>query len=163
MNNRILVIGIGNEFRSDDAAGLIAAGRIKELGLDDVDVMQSNGDGAELIEAWTGRKNVILIDAILSGSAPGTIHRITLSGKLLPTEYFKFSSHLFSIPQAIYLSASLGKLPESITILGIEGCSFRTGKVISAEVEQSINNIEKIVNSEISKIQRKAKEEIFNE
>jgi len=70
--------------------------------------MESNGDGAGLIDSWAGRVHVILIDAVLSGSAPGTIHRLELGKSILPAEFFKFSTHLFSIPQAIYLSASLG-------------------------------------------------------
>jgi hydrogenase maturation protease len=163
MNNNTLIIGIGNEFRSDDAAGLKAAKKIKELGLNDVDVLESNGDGAGLIDAWTGRSNVIIIDAVLSGSAPGTVHRISVGKELLPSEFFKFSTHLFSIPQAIYLSASLGKLPESIVILGIEGASFETGVVISEEVGKAINNIGQMVQTEIKNFQRKAKEKILNE
>ncbi len=162
-DEKTLIIGIGNEFRSDDAAGLIAAKKIKQLGLNDVDVIESNGDGACLIDSWRGRKNVILIDAVLSGAAPGTIHRIEVGKSVLPAEFFKFSTHLFSIPQAIYLSASLGQLPDKIIIYGIEGCSFDTGRALSEEVEQSINNIEQQVQKEIKKIQRKVKEIILNE
>jgi hydrogenase maturation protease len=160
-NEKTLIIGIGNEFRSDDAAGLIAAKKIKKHGLIDADVIESNGDGAGLIDSWTGRKNVIIIDAVLSGSAPGTIHRLEIGKSILPAEFFKFSTHLFSIPQAIYLSASLGKLPDKIIILGIEGSSFETGNAISGEVEQAINSIEQIVQTEIKKFQRKEKEEIL--
>lgn len=158
---KTLIIGIGNELRSDDAAGLIAARRIKKLGLKDADVVESKGDGADLIDSWTGRNHVILIDAVLSGSAPGTIHRLELGKSILPTEFFKFSTHLFSIPQAIYLSASLGKLPEKMIILGIEGCSFDPGTGLSKEVEDAINNTEQIVQSETIKFQRKAKEEFL--
>jgi hydrogenase maturation protease len=160
---KTLVIGIGNEFRSDDAAGLIAAKEIRGLGLKDVEVMESNGDGAALIDAWTGREHVILIDAVLSGALPGTIHRIEIGKSIIPAEFFKFSTHLFSIPQAIYLSASLGKLPEKILILGIEGCSFDSGKELSPEAEKAINNIGKMVQTEINQFKRKAKEELLNE
>jgi len=162
-NEKTLIIGIGNEFRSDDAAGLLAAKKIKELGLKDVDIIESNGDGAALIDAWTGREHVILIDAVFSGAAPGTVHSIELGKTILPAEFFKFSTHLFSIPQAIYLSASLGKLPDKIIILGIEGCSFDTGRALSAEAEQAINNIIQIVQTEVNKIQRKAKVKLLNE
>jgi len=157
-----LVIGIGNEFRSDDAAGLIAARKLKEIRYEDVDIEESAGDGAGLIDMWTGRKNVILIDAVLSGAAPGTVHRLELSSRLLPAEFFKFSTHLFSIPQAIYLSASLGTLPDKLIILGIEGKSFEAGETVSGEAASAINNIEKLVLSEIKK-SKKGKEKILNE
>lgn len=45
-NNALLIIGIGNEFRSDDAAGLIAARKIRQLNLNGADVIENNGDGA---------------------------------------------------------------------------------------------------------------------
>ncbi len=144
-NSKTLIIGIGNEYRGDDAAGLIAARKIKDHNLSDIDVIENNGDGADLIEKWTGRKHVILIDAVLSGSPPGTIHKFTAPGSILPSELFKFSTHLFSVTQAIYLSASLGNLPQELTIYGIEAASFDSGIHISTEVEKAVNNIVQLV------------------
>lgn len=140
-NNALLIIGIGNEYRSDDAAGLIAARKIKNYGLKGIQVIENNGDGADLIEKWTGKDKVILIDAVLSGSKPGTIHEFTAPGSIIPSELFKFSTHLFSVPQAIYLSASLGNLPKELKIFGIEARSFDSGTQISSEVEIAVNNI----------------------
>lgn len=144
-NNALLIIGIGNEFRSDDAAGLIAARKIRQLNLNGADVIENNGDGADLIEKWTGREKVILIDAVLSGSEPGTIHKFTAPGSIIPSELFKFSTHLFSVPQAIYLSASLGNLPKELIVYGIEARSFGPGTHISEEVEIAVNNIVNLV------------------
>jgi hydrogenase maturation protease len=75
----VLIIGIGNEYRSDDAAGLLAARKIRTLGIKGLDVTENNGDGADLIEKWTGRNFVILIDAVLSGF-PGNYPQIRSSG-----------------------------------------------------------------------------------
>jgi len=147
----VLIIGIGNEYRTDDAAGLLAARKIKTLGIKGIDVTENNGDGADLIEKWTGRKLVILIDAVLSGSAPGTLHRFDLPGLELPSEFFRFSTHLFSVNQAIYLSASLGNLPRNLVILGIEAASFEAGVGLSPEVESAVNNIEHFLQNEIIK------------
>ena len=147
----VLIIGIGNEYRTDDAAGLLAARKIKTLGIKGIDVTENNGDGADLIEKWTGRNLVILIDAVLSGSAPGTLHRFRLPGPELPSELFRFSTHLFSVNQAIYLSASLGKLPKRLVIFGIEAASFEAGTGLSPEVESAVNNIELILQNEIIK------------
>ncbi len=140
-NSKTLIIGIGNQYRGDDAAGLIAAKRIKENAPNGIEVIENNGDGADLIEKWAGRNKVILIDAVLSGSPAGTIHKFTAPGTILPSEIFKFSTHLFSVTQAIYLSASLGNLPHELTIYGIEAASFDSGTNISAEVENAINNV----------------------
>ena len=148
----IQIIGVGNEYRTDDAAGLLAARKVKELAIPGVDVTENNGDGADLMERWANKENVILIDAVLSGSLPGTIHRFSLPGTELPSEYFRFSTHLFSIPQAIYLSASLGRLPKNLVLYGIEASSFSMGTKLSSEVELAVNNIVKILNNDINKL-----------
>jgi len=145
IKSRTLIIGIGNKLRGDDAAGLLALKKIKELAPEGVDVIENNGDGAELINKWAGRDKVILIDAVVSGSPPGTIHKFSSPGPIVPTEMFKFSTHLFSVPQAIYLSASLGNLPKELTIYGIEAKSLDYGAQVSDEVEIAINNIVQFV------------------
>lgn len=144
-NSKTLIIGIGNEYRGDDAAGLLVIRKLRNYDLKGIEVIENNGDGADLIEKWTGRKNVILIDAVQSGSKPGTIHEFSAPDSILPSEQFKFSTHLFSVQQAIYLSASLGNLPQKLTIYGIEAASFDSGTQISAEVEIAVNNIVKLV------------------
>lgn len=145
IKSRTLIIGIGNKLRGDDAAGLLALKKIKELAPEGIDVIENNGDGAELINKWAGRDKVILIDAVVSGSPPGTIHKFSSPGPIVPTEMFKFSTHLFSVPQAIYLSASLGNLPKELTIYGIEAKSLDYGAQVSDEVEIAINNIVQFV------------------
>jgi len=44
-----LIIGIGNEYRSDDAVGLIVARRLKERLADSAIVLEQSGDGAALM------------------------------------------------------------------------------------------------------------------
>ena len=61
--NRLLVIGVGNPYRNDDAVGLVVARRIRDLNLQGVTVIEANGEGASLMEAWQGADSVILIDA----------------------------------------------------------------------------------------------------
>ena len=47
-----LVIGIGNDFRGDDAAGLMVARRLRGTPLHDVEIVESAGDAAALMELW---------------------------------------------------------------------------------------------------------------
>jgi hydrogenase maturation protease len=158
----ILVIGIGNEFRSDDAAGLIAARRIKELGLTDVNIAESDGDGARLMDLWYGRKQVILIDAVQSGAKPGTLHVIEEGKDIHSMELFRFSTHTFGILQALKLSEALDILPGKITIYGIEGGSFASGAGLTSEVEHAVTNVETLVHNQVLKLQRNIKEKSIN-
>ncbi|MEK7749805.1 MAG: hydrogenase maturation protease, partial [Planctomycetota bacterium] len=71
----ILIIGIGNPYRGDDAVGLRIAQDIKKESPDHVNVIEQSGDGISLMDSWKDSDTVILIDAVHSGAQPGTIHR----------------------------------------------------------------------------------------
>ena len=89
----ILVIGVGNEFRGDDAVGIWVARQLAQSAPPRVAVIEQRGEGADLMDAWQGAEMVLLIDAASSGAKPGTIHRFTAHQAPLPAELFSFSSH----------------------------------------------------------------------
>ena len=70
---KVLVVGIGSEYRNDDSVGLVVAREIHEKLFPSVTVKEESGEGAALMEAWQGYETVILVDAISSGAKPGTI------------------------------------------------------------------------------------------
>jgi hydrogenase maturation protease len=140
--NSILIVGIGNEFRSDDAIGIIVSRKLKEKIGNRAKIIEHNGDGVSLMEKWNGFSKVILIDAVAFGNTPGKIHHIDAVNNLIPKETIHHSSHLFSVADAIETSRVLKKLPPSLCIYGIEGKSFEPGSEISQEV---INSLEKAV------------------
>jgi len=47
----VLILGCGNPDRSDDAAGILVARRLRELGIPAEEFI---GDAPELIDAWSG-------------------------------------------------------------------------------------------------------------
>jgi hydrogenase maturation protease len=132
-----LIIGIGNEYRGDDAAGLIVARRLKERLADSAIVIEQGGDGAALMEAWRGAETVIIIDAVMSGAAPGTIYLFDANAQPLPKDAFRLSTHAFGVAEAIELSRALGEIPRSLVVYGIEGKNFAAGVGISPEVEKA--------------------------
>ena len=140
-NNKVLIIGIGNEFRSDDGAGIVCARKLKEKVNSNITVIENDGDGAMLMELWKGFDEVILIDSVSVGSKPGTIHNIDAGKAEFPKENSIHSSHLFSVAEAIETSKILKKLPEKLVVYGIEGKSYESGNTISEEVNKSIEKL----------------------
>lgn len=137
----ILVIGIGNEFRKDDRAGLVVARRIAAKKIRDVAVMEHSGEGASLMEAWKRAQAVILIDAVSSGAPAGTIHHFEAHHENIPVNFFNYSTHAFSIAEAVELSRALGKLPEVMHVYGIEGEDFSYGNDVSVPLEGPIEKL----------------------
>jgi hydrogenase maturation protease len=130
-----LIIGLGNEYRRDDAVGLVVARRLRERAPQRVQVLEESGEGAALIESWQGAGTVILIDAVHSGAMPGTIHRLDASVQPIAKKFFRFSTHAFGLAEAVELARALGRLPPRLIVYGVEGKSFEAGEGLSPEVE----------------------------
>jgi hydrogenase maturation protease len=159
----VLVIGVGNDYRSDDAAGLEASRIIAKHGLKNVKVVESDGDGTRLIDLWSSANNVIIIDAVAAGlhPKPGTIHIIDAKKQRKLLESLRFSTHTFGILQALKLAANLNNLPENIIIYGIEGTEFSNGLGLRPEVESSVIDIVSMVQNKVFNLQN-VKEKLTN-
>ncbi|MBI4387737.1 MAG: hydrogenase maturation protease [Candidatus Omnitrophica bacterium] len=148
MSNDILVLGIGNQFRSDDQIGLLAAKAIEAKKLPNVVVRLEQRDGLALLEIWKSFRLVIAIDAVCSNQKviPGTIYYFEADQKPLPTQFRSCSTHAFGLAEAIELSRNLGMLPTSFTVYGVEGKNFEEGEEVSMEVKFGIDQVvERIV------------------
>ena len=71
----MLVIGIGNAYRSDDGVGPAVARALQTKNLPGVQCKEDPGDTLSLIEQWDTAYTVMLIDAVSSGAEPGMIYR----------------------------------------------------------------------------------------
>jgi len=147
----LLIIGIGNEYRGDDAVGLIVARLLKERLADSVQVLEQGGDGVALMEAWGKARTVILIDAMVSGAAPGTIRRFDATARPTPRGYFPGSTHDFGVAQAIEMARVLGSLPQRLLIFGIEGKNFDAGSGLSAEIERAKDETVRLLLTEVGR------------
>ncbi len=136
-----LVIGVGNLFRKDDAAGILAVRRLREKLGDCYPVMEHTGEGVTLMEAWKKFDRVYLVDAVSSGSAPGSIHRVDAVTTELPVAWFSCSTHNFGIAEAVELARTLDQLPPKLVVFGIEGGDFSPGEGLTEEVEQAVAQV----------------------
>ncbi len=143
-----LVIGIGNAWRSDDAAGLEVARALQDDPPQGVDVLAREGEPTELIDVWPGSEAVWLVDAVSSGAVPGTVHRLDASSEPLPAALFRVSSHLVGLAEAVELGRALGKLPPRVVVYGIEGARFEAGEGLSPEVAEAVDRVAAAVREE---------------
>lgn len=142
----ILVIGIGNALRGDDGLGCAVAKALQgESGLD---VQMQEGEPAALMAAWEDHNCVILVDAVSSGAAIGTVFRFDLGCDRLPDTFRHTSTHSFGLAEAVELARVLGRLPPQIVFLGIEGGNFSTGAEISPEIRNAIGTVLRMIKEE---------------
>ncbi len=142
-----LIIGIGNEYRGDDAAGRLVARRLIEQAPAGAEVVEASGESAGLMELWSGREKVWLVDAVESRQPAGKIHRLEAHATELPREFFHCSTHAFSVAEAVELARSLELLPSEVVVYGIEGRWFEPGQKVTPEVAAAIDEVaERILN-----------------
>jgi len=133
----MLIIVCGNRQRGDDAAGILVAERLRALG---IAAEACSGEVSDLIEAWTGADDVIVIDAVVSAAPAGAVH--VWDGQRLPTFATSAgSTHGLGVAQAIKLARALNRLPSRLLVYGIEGKNFEMGSEVSPEVERGVEEV----------------------
>ena len=147
--NRNVVIGLGHHYRSDDDAGLEAARRVRARGLRKTAVIEHEGDAVDLVQLWAGAQVAVVIDAVRSGMAPGTIHRVDVTGERIPDHPRRDSSHAVGLADAVELGRALGLLPDRLVVVGIEGADFTPGVGRSPEVAVAVDEVVELVVAEM--------------
>ncbi len=138
-----LVIGYGNTLRGDDAAGVVAAQRVRET-IPEVDVLIVHDIQPEIAESLSHRHLVIFLDA-----AAGTDELVCTSiGNTVPVP--PVDSHLFSPSQLLALCNSLyGTVPEHVYLVGIPATDFsfteRVSAATQAAIDQSVTVVRRLV------------------
>ncbi|MFH1919857.1 MAG: hydrogenase maturation protease [Planctomycetota bacterium] len=125
---RTLVLGLGNPLVSDDRVGLCVAADLRPrlAGRPEVEVEEDYWGGLRLMERMIGYDRAIVIDAICTGAAPGTIHCLTPDA--IPTQR-SASAHDVNLPTALAFGRRAGvHLPrdESILLVAIEAADVLT-------------------------------------
>lgn len=145
----VLIIGVGNEYRCDDGIGIAVALTLHRLNLPGVVVLEASGAGSTLMELWSHADCVILVDAVSSGSALGTIHRFDVAATPIPAPFFRHSTHAFGVHEAIELARTLGQLPHQLIVYGIEGKTFSYGTEMSPKLEESAQTVVRMIANDL--------------
>jgi hydrogenase maturation protease len=140
------IIGCGNLDRGDDAAGVLVARRLCELG---VEAIVQTGEASSLIEAWSGADDVVVVDAVVTGSPVGTVRMWAGRPPSLPRK--PVSSHGFGVAEAFDLAEALGRLPRRFRLYGIEGKEFAPGGPVSPEVLRAVQEVAQKIAAEAGK------------
>jgi hydrogenase maturation protease len=147
---RIKVIGVGNAWRGDDAAGLLVARRLRREKLPQVEIAESPGTGGSILEAWKSAARVIVVDAVVSGGSPGAIYRFNAHD---PAATFPVassaSSHGWGVAEAVALGRLFRELPPVLIIYGIEGQNFTLGDGLSPAMAAAIPEAARRIAQEI--------------
>jgi len=136
--DRPLVVGIGNDDRSDDGVGLDVARALQRRPAVAADVREGPGDLTRLLDDFSSRSRVILVDAVRSGAPPGTVHRWGGDEAAGLPAGTAISTHGVDVPSLLRLAAGLGRSPDDLTLFGIEAQTIGPGRSRTAPVRAAV-------------------------
>jgi hydrogenase maturation protease len=157
----IVVVGVGQSLRGDDAVGVLAVQAWQNsfpntVNHSNVRVETTELPGLSLLESLSGADNAIIVDAVNNGRSPGEIY--ILDEQVLSA--FKGESgfaHGWGVAETIQLGRNLRRddLPAHIWIIGVEANQFDVGEPLSPEISENLtaiaSTIDQLVNKLLSK------------
>ncbi len=144
-----IVAGIGNVYRGDDGVGPVVAQRVTASMPASVHVMSEVSEPLDLITAWDGVPLAIVVDAVVSEAAPGTVHELEVHGPL-PAMFRRLSTHVFGVAQVIELGKVLHRMPQRLVVIGVEAADMTQGRLdltpaVAAAVDVVVARVRKLV------------------
>ncbi|MEO7563541.1 MAG: hydrogenase maturation protease, partial [Ferruginibacter sp.] len=145
---KILIAGVGNELRQDDAFGVLLAGKLQQEVIfpPSVKVMEIGSAGIHLVQQLFDKYDVlILLDIVKWGGAAGTLHFKEIDVKdiaQLPKEEqngFLADMHYINPLKALMMAKAIKVLPGQVVFLGCESEEHEEiGIGVSAAVEAAL-------------------------
>jgi hydrogenase maturation protease len=148
------IICVGNSWRSDDAAGLVVARRLRATLDDRAEIVEQEGEPTAVIGSLERVDAAWIVDAVSSGAEAGTVHRVDAVEEKLPSGLFGASTHHLGIADAVELARALGKLPRRVVIYGIEGESFDAGTDLTPAVAAAVERVVHSLRAEVAELAR---------
>lgn len=151
---KIVLIGIGQKLRGDDAIGPEVVRAWEEEHAENAEAIRveiSQLPGLELLGLLEGAQTAILVDAVQSGAAPGTVHVASLD-QVQSFGAGSGSVHGFGVAETLALGRQVDpdSIPENVIIIGIESRGMGLGEPISpavrASIPEAVAEIERLTN-----------------
>ena len=151
----IRILGCGNLLMGNDGVGVRVIEALSKTELkdrEDIDIQDAGVCGLGLLGYLEGAKKVIIVDAIVANSPPGTVHRIEGKELIESAEFLPLVSvHDLTITDVLKIGKEVQPLPE-IVIIGIEIETVITEATleISPDILKGMDEAIRLIREEIS-------------
>ncbi len=116
-----MIVGFGSPFGDDRFGWLVIEQLQKALhGQKAIKAICCDHSGIDWIHQYQPAEQLIFIDAVKSGSSPGTLHHLTLTPSAFDTLPATYSSHGIGLREGVALAAEIITLPAEIEFYGAE-------------------------------------------
>jgi hydrogenase maturation protease len=128
MSPSITLIGLGNILMGDEGVGVHALRYIQEnfVAPPELEIVDGGTSGLDLLPFIEGRDHVLFVDAVNFNREPGYIGVLT-HGQIPALFSAKGSLHHMGLMDVLAAAQLLGKLPEQMTLIGIQPHTIAAG------------------------------------
>lgn len=145
---QVAVVGVGNLLLKDEGIGVHVAHALQKLALPHGVKIVDGGTSPELLDYVETSEKLIIIDAVETGDTPGSVYRFRLDD--LTTEASELISvHELNLISRLKMMRLLGKEPPETVIIGVQPKEIDWGTELSAELQEKIPEIGRVVLKEI--------------
>lgn len=135
----ILVLGIGNLVMSDDGIGVRVVQSLAERYRfpEQVTVLDGGTLGLDLLPQVGEARRLVIVDAVDTGEAPGTLVRLT--GEEIPLALeTKLSPHQMGLKDLLTVASLLGQAPQETVLLGVQPQSVEMALELTPPVQAQL-------------------------
>ena len=133
----VVVFGLGNPDRGDDAVGPAVAGRVADRHLPGLRVV-SPAEPVDLLDDGAAAELFVVVDAVRTGKRPGALMVRDADREPLPEWDGSGGTHALGLDAAVELLRALGRMPRKLVLIGVEADTFETGAPLSPLVRQAV-------------------------
>ena len=138
MNEKIVIMGVGNVLLSDDGVGVHAAQALAQDPPPGAEVVDAGTDALSALPYFEQADRMLIIDAVCAGGRPGTIRQLAESD--LAVQQSIPSIHAVNLLASRHLMSPGATWP-NILILGVEPAVLDYGMELSSSVAAALPQI----------------------
>lgn len=148
----IAVVGIGNILMHDEGIGVRVIEHLAQMKLPDgVELVDGGTAGADLIDVFSDRKLLIIVDAISGEYAPGTVLRMSPEDTV-KADVTALSLHEVGIVETLEMTKHLNCAPQKVVVFGVKPGELSCGIGLSPEMEGLVEILSRLVLTEIHRV-----------
>jgi hydrogenase maturation protease len=151
---KLLIAGIGNVLLSDDGIGpfVIKMLEARYEFAEEVELADLGTPALDLPMNLDGADAVILIDSARFGGAPGDIRLFRKDEILRIPPRSRIDPHSPALRESLSQLELMGKMPNDLVLIGIQGSRFGAGSALSPPVRQCVPHVIDAVLREVDRL-----------
>lgn len=135
---KIVVLGLGNRYLGDDGIGILVADELQRCDLGPGVVVRAHQTfDLWLLSQFSSASRLIIVDALKSGSAPGTITEYMITPRPAPLSSVP-GLHSLKLHELVDFASRMGLLTCPVTIIGVEPMACDLGEGLTAPLDRAL-------------------------